>query len=64
MMALRIASRRVNAIFSGSTPVLAIGSKVHRRNATAVAVPTSSLPDEVRESILVNLTVPKGTQTC
>lgn len=54
-MALRLASRRVGTVFNGFTRASSAESRIYRRNATAVAVPTSSLPDEIRNEISVGL---------
>ncbi len=57
-MALQLASRRASVIANGFvsiSAVLKIGSKICRRNATAMAVPTQTLSHEVRENILVGI---------
>ena len=46
-MALRIASRRASAVFVGS------GSQIHRRNAIALSIPTSTVPDEIRQDTIL-----------
>lgn len=54
-MALRLASRRVGTVFNGFTRASSAESRIYKRNATAMAVPTSSLPDEIRNEISVGL---------
>lgn len=54
-MALRLASRRVVTVFDGFTRASILESRVYRRNVTAMAVPSSSLPDEIRSEIFVGL---------
>ncbi len=52
-MALRLASRRADKAFNGCARVAIIESRVHGRNASAMADPTSALPDEIRNEISV-----------
>lgn len=54
-MALRLASRRVGTVFNGFTRASFAESRIYRRNAVAMAVPTSSLADEIRSEISVGL---------
>lgn len=54
-MALRLASQRVGTVFNGFTRASILESRIYRRNATAMAVPSSSLPDGIRNEIFVGL---------
>lgn len=52
-MALRLASRRVATNVSAYSRIATSESRIQRRNATAMAVPTSALSDEIRHDISV-----------
>lgn len=52
-MVFRIASRGAVTALNGSTNLAFAESKFFKRNATAMAIPSSSLADDIRQSISV-----------
>lgn len=57
-MALRLASRRVATNVSAYSRIATSESRIQRRNATAMAVPTSALSDEIRHDISKEVSLP------
>ena len=54
-MALNIVSRQFSAAHCRCTSLLIAKLKFPMRNATTLAIPASTLPDDVKQNILVGL---------